>query len=84
MNIWLENFWPSQLRSGRSVLDLIIITPFTGGTALMQAHILISVEFALPMKHADLASRIANNAAFAVGNCVALATNTSGMWSVPE
>jgi hypothetical protein len=33
----------------------------------MQAHILIGIEFALPMKHADLASRMADNAAFAVG-----------------
>src|SRR5262249_8938343 len=49
------------------ILDLVHDHAFAARPALAQAEILIGVELALPMKHADLAAIVKHDAAVAFG-----------------
>ena len=54
------------------VLDLVHDDAFAAGAALMEAEILIGVELALPVEHADLAAVVKHDAAVAFGEVVDL------------
>src|SRR5581483_2145963 len=49
------------------VLDLVHDQPFASRAALVHAEIFIGVESTLPVKHADLAPRVRDDAALAIG-----------------
>src|SRR5215471_15423810 len=73
MDVRLREFLPdpSAVRS-EHILDLVHDDAFAGRPTLMHAEVLIGVELALPVEHANLAPLMADDAAFAVGELLGL------------
>src|SRR5690348_15548858 len=57
---------PGAVRT-EHIFDLVHQHAFAGRSALMQAQVLVGIERALPMEHADLTAFVADDAPLAVG-----------------